>query len=151
MVCCPAVLPSWWSARACCPAGLLVSCPAVLVVCCPAGLPVSCPAVLVVCCPAGQLPCCPGGLLSCRSAALLSWWSAVLLSCRSAALVVCCPAGHCYVYILQYKHYVTTSTYIYIYKNKNISEKMSEYVGFSPPPTYFLHTLLGLACLVGLQ
>ena len=33
-------------------------------------------------------------------------------------------------------------------KNKNISEKMSEYVGFSPPPTYFLHTLLGLACLV---
>ena len=24
-------------------------------------------------------------------------------------------------------------------KNKNISEKMSEYVGFSPPPTYFLH------------
>ena len=28
--------------------------------------------------------------------------------------------------------------------NKNISEKMSEYVGFSPPPTYFLHTLLGL-------
>ena len=36
-------------------------------------------------------------------------------------------------------------------KNKNISEKMSEYVGFSPPPTYFLHTLLGLACLVGLQ
>ena len=26
-----------------------------------------------------------------------------------------------------------------IYKNKNISEKMSEYVGFSPPPTYFLH------------
>ena len=38
-----------------------------------------------------------------------------------------------------------------MYKNKNISEKMSEYVGFSPPPTYFLHTLLGLACLVGLQ
>ena len=26
-----------------------------------------------------------------------------------------------------------------IYKNKNIFEKMSEYVGFSPPPTYFLH------------
>ena len=24
-------------------------------------------------------------------------------------------------------------------KNKNIFEKMSEYVGFSPPPTYFLH------------
>ena len=36
-------------------------------------------------------------------------------------------------------------------KNKNISEKMSEYVGFSSPPTYFLHTLLGLAGLVGLQ
>ena len=35
----------------------------------------------------------------------------------------------------------------YIYKNKNIFEKMSEYVGFSPPPTYFLHTLLGLGCL----
>ena len=26
-----------------------------------------------------------------------------------------------------------------INKNKNISKKMSEYVGFSPPPTYFLH------------
>ena len=26
-----------------------------------------------------------------------------------------------------------------IYKNKNIFKKMSEYVGFSPPPTYFLH------------
>ena len=36
----------------------------------------------------------------------------------------------------------------YLYKNKNIFEKMSEYVGFSPPPTYFLHTLLCLACLV---
>ena len=35
-----------------------------------------------------------------------------------------------------------------INKNKNIFEKVSEYVGFSPPPTYFLHTLLGLACLV---
>ena len=29
-------------------------------------------------------------------------------------------------------------------KNKNIFEKMSGYVGFLPPPTYFLHTLLGL-------
>ena len=27
-------------------------------------------------------------------------------------------------------------------KNKNISEKMSEYVGFSPPPTYFLHSYI---------
>ena len=26
-----------------------------------------------------------------------------------------------------------------INKNKNIFEKMSEYVGFSPPPRYFLH------------
>ena len=31
-----------------------------------------------------------------------------------------------------------------LYKNKNIFEKMSGYVGFLPPPTYFLHTLLGL-------
>ena len=29
-------------------------------------------------------------------------------------------------------------------KNKNIFEKMSGYVGFLPPPTYFLYTLLGL-------
>ena len=28
-------------------------------------------------------------------------------------------------------------------KNKNIFKKMSGYVGFLPPPTYFLHTLLG--------
>ena len=28
-------------------------------------------------------------------------------------------------------------------KNKNIFEKMSEYVGFSPPPTYFLHIRCG--------
>ena len=34
----------------------------------------------------------------------------------------------------------------YIYKNKNIFEKMSGYVGFLPPPTYFLHTLPYLAC-----
>ena len=32
----------------------------------------------------------------------------------------------------------------YIHKNKNIFEKMSGYVGFLAPPTYFLHTLLGL-------
>ena len=30
-------------------------------------------------------------------------------------------------------------TCVVYYKNKNIFEKMSEYVGFSPPPTYFLH------------
>ena len=35
-----------------------------------------------------------------------------------------------------------------IYKNKNIFEKMSEYVGFSPPPTYFLHTLTGWLTIV---
>ena len=33
--------------------------------------------------------------------------------------------------------------YNYIYKNKNIFEKMSGYVGCLPPPTYFLNTLLG--------
>ena len=38
--------------------------------------------------------------------------------------------------------------HLYMNKNKNIFEKMSVYVGFSPPPTYFLHTLLGLTCLV---
>ena len=46
-------------------------------------------------------------------------------------------------------HPYIESTTVLSDKNKNIFEKMSEYVGFSPPPIYFLslHTLLGLGCL----
>ena len=42
------------------------------------------------------------------------------------------------------RKYTSTRVITQYYKNKNIFEKMSEYVGFLPPPTYFLHTLLSL-------
>ena len=52
---------------------------------------------------------------------------------------ITCNTVHCNENFLQQTMNKTNDSEIIIHKSKNIFEKMSEYVGFSPPPTYFLH------------